>query len=242
LLPTILAWVSAAPTIAATRRRTVVDSKGSHMLAKIRRAVTAILFDLSWANIYLIAKLKTLNLPVIVFRSVHFRMGPGARIVRRQGRLRLGRKWDISRYRESELKICAGATLEIRGDMTVYTGCSIDVCDDATLSLGSGYINNGVRIVAFENIRIGDDVAISENVTFRDSDNHVIEGSDKPVTAPISIGDRVWIGINATILKGVTVGDGAIIAANSLVNKDVPPETLVAGVPAKVIRANVKWR
>jgi acetyltransferase-like isoleucine patch superfamily enzyme len=211
------------------------------MLPRIRKAVKAILFDLSWRNAYLLLKRPAPGLPVLIYRGVHFRMGPGARIVHERGRLHLGRKWDISRYRPSELKIRDRGTLEIRGSMAIYTGCAIDVCEGAILSLGSGYINNGVRIVAFERVSIGDDVAISENVTFRDSDNHVIEGSPSPVTAPITIGNHVWIGVNATILKGVTVGDGAIIAANSLVNRDVPPATLVAGVPARVVRENVAW-
>ena len=59
-------------------------------------------------------------------------------------------------------------------------------------------------------------------------------------TKPVIIKDNVWIGLGATILKGVTIGEGAIIAAGAVVNKDVPPHTLVGGVPAKVIRENVK--
>lgn len=209
---------------------------------RFKKIVKSILMDLSWQNIFLFVKLRTFNLPVLVFRSVHFKMGKGSKIIRRNGRLSLGQKWDISRYKQSELKICDRGVLEIRGDMRIYTGCSIDICTGATLTLGSGYINNGARIVVFERIEIGNNVAISENVTFRDSDNHIIEGSQKPVSLPITIEDNVWIGINVTILKGVTVGKGAVIAANSLVNKDVPPGTLVAGNPARVVRENIKWK
>jgi acetyltransferase-like isoleucine patch superfamily enzyme len=54
-------------------------------------------------------------------------------------------------------------------------------------------------------------------------------------TAPIIIGDDVWLGSNVTVLKGVRIGDGAVVGANSLVNADVEPYTIVGGVPAKVI-------
>lgn len=59
---------------------------------------------------------------------------------------------------------------------------------------------------------------------------------------PITIRNHVWLGENVMILKGVTIGEGAIVAASSLVLKDVPPHTLVAGSPAKVIKDNVSWK
>ena len=57
-----------------------------------------------------------------------------------------------------------------------------------------------------------------------------------------SAGDKVWIATNAMILPGVTIGDGAIVAAGAVVTKDVPPRCMVAGVPAKVIKENVEWK
>jgi len=61
------------------------------------------------------------------------------------------------------------------------------------------------------------------------------------MTQPISIGNHVWIGINATILKGVTIGDGAIIAAGAVVTRDIPASCMAAGVPASVIKNNISW-
>jgi acetyltransferase-like isoleucine patch superfamily enzyme len=79
-------------------------------------------------------------------------------------------------------------------------------------------------------------VAIGPDVFIRDSDSHLISGSDRSATEPIRIGDRVWIGARAVILKGVTIGDGAIVAAGAVVTRDVEAGTLVAGVPAKYVR------
>lgn len=61
-------------------------------------------------------------------------------------------------------------------------------------------------------------------------------------TKPITIGNHVWIGMNVTILKGVTIGDGAVIAAGSVVTRDIPANTLGAGVPCKVIKENIEWK
>lgn len=118
-----------------------------------------------------------------------------------------------------------------------YTGAKISVLSNASLTLGNSMMNMNSSITCFCSITIGDDVLISENVTIRDSDNHHLQGSI--VTAPIVIQDRVWIGMNAIILKGVTIGEGAVVAAGAVVTHDVPAHTLVAGVPAKVIRENV---
>ncbi len=122
----------------------------------------------------------------------------------------------------------------------IYSGCDISVVGDACLRLGSGYINNRAQIACFEEIRIGHGVAIGPNVRIRDQDNHHIEGVD-PTPGRIEIGDHVWVGMGATILKGVTIGNGAVIAAGTVVTRDVPPATLVAGVPGVVKRRDVSW-
>ena len=61
-------------------------------------------------------------------------------------------------------------------------------------------------------------------------------------TKPVTIGNHVWICSNSIVLKGVTIGDGAIIAAGAVVTKDVPSKCMVGGNPAKIIRTNVDWQ
>lgn len=95
-----------------------------------------------------------------------------------------------------------------------------------------------------KNIKIGENTSIAWNVTIMDTDRHRIKNKNNEITnevKSVSIGDNVWIGHSAEIKKGVTIGDGAIIASNSVVTSDVPPNTVVAGVPAEIKKRNVEW-
>ena len=125
-------------------------------------------------------------------------------------------------------------------DMKIHSGAKVSVAKNASLVLGSGYINNDCEIRCAESITIGENVAIANQVVIHDHDSHEIEGT--PSSDPIKIGNHVWIGMRAIILKGVTIGDGAVVAAGAIVTKDVPPNTVVAGVPAKVVKENVIWK
>jgi acetyltransferase-like isoleucine patch superfamily enzyme len=99
------------------------------------------------------------------------------------------------------------------------------------------FINSGCKFQDQGGITIGDDVLIGHNVviaTLNHSFDPERRGDLEP--CPVKIGNKVWIGANATILPGVTVGEGAIVAAGAVVTKDVASLTVVGGVPAKVIK------
>lgn len=99
------------------------------------------------------------------------------------------------------------------------------------------FINSGCCFQDQGGITIGDDCLIGQQVviaTLNHDQNPKKRGNMTP--APVKIGNRVWIGAHATILPGVTVGDGAIVAAGAVVTKNVPENTVVAGVPAKIIK------
>lgn len=121
-----------------------------------------------------------------------------------------------------------------------YWGSRIHVADNASLVIGGGYLNINASILCFESISIGHGVCIADGAIIRDSDNHSLQPGVKK-SSPIIIKDHVWIGMNAMILKGVTIGEGAIVAAGSIVTKDVPAHTLVAGIPARPIKQNVDF-
>lgn len=115
------------------------------------------------------------------------------------------------------------------------------VSPGATLEIGSQtFINYGCSIASTLLVRLGAHCNIGSHVIIMDNDFHRLEPerrNEMPDSAPIILEDNVWIGVRAVILRGVTIGTGSVIAAGSVVAKDVPPRSLAGGVPAKVIRS-----
>jgi acetyltransferase-like isoleucine patch superfamily enzyme len=139
--------------------------------------------------------------------------------------------------------------------VSIYAGCSFSVGPHGRCSVGDFTLLNGALIMTEERIEIGSHCLVSWNVGIADSDFHpllpaqrLIDAQalapflkDRPPrpklkTAPVIIGNNVWIGMNATILKGVTIGENSVVAAGSVVTKSVAPNTVVAGNPAVVVK------
>ena len=124
--------------------------------------------------------------------------------------------------------------------------------EDASLSVGNRTFVGKSTFAIASRVEIGDDVLIAWGCTIVDHDSHALRFEDRKDDAtnwylglkdwsrveiePVIIQDKVWIGLNAVILKGVTIGEGAVVAAASVVTKDVPAYAIVAGNPARVIR------
>ena len=143
--------------------------------------------------------------------------------------------------------ITIGPRTMVRGEIFVFAhgGC---------VTIGSDcYIGENSRIWSGGAVTIGDHVLVSHNVSIMDNLTHPIDAharraqvraiyqSGHPAQIdlddqPVTIADDAWIGAHAIVLRGVTVGKGAIVAAGAVVTKDVPPYTVVAGNPARVIR------
>jgi acetyltransferase-like isoleucine patch superfamily enzyme len=138
---------------------------------------------------------------------------------------------------------------------SVYLGTMFDVGPRGRVTIGDCALLNGARIVCDEAIAIGDYCLISWNVVLMDTYRLPFDAAsrrralqDVPeraprrtdanvATRPVRIGANVWIGFDTCVLPGVTIGPGSVVGARSVVFDDVPPHTMVAGNPARVIRA-----
>jgi maltose O-acetyltransferase len=101
----------------------------------------------------------------------------------------------------------------------------------------NSFINYGTSLVASAHVKIGRDCLIGTHVQVMDTDFHRVEDKAWDTTGePILIEDRVWLGNRSIVLKGVRIGHDSVVAAGAVVTRDVPPRTLVAGVPARAVR------
>lgn len=140
------------------------------------------------------------------------------------------------------LELTSQGHFSIGKNVRVAAGCKLYI--NGSLQIGDNtFINPNTFVLSNCAVKIGNNCAISWNCQLIDDDVHkiVLNGEKKISSAAIEIGNRVWIGANSVIMKGVKIGDGAVVAAGSVVTKDVAPKTLVGGSPAKLIRDNIEW-
>ncbi|MEB3329234.1 MAG: acyltransferase [Candidatus Sericytochromatia bacterium] len=143
---------------------------------------------------------------------------------------------------DGELHIGKGLNL-----MSHLARISIGVYAGAAVRIGENVvINNGTIISARCGVSIGDGTGIGYHVLILDSDGHPLAPGRAVQEGPITIGKHVWLASRACILQGVTIGDGAVVATGAVVTRDVPAYSVVAGVPARVVRQltpeQVPWR
>lgn len=183
---------------------------------------------------------------VYVYKNNKFTMKKNCKITG-NGKLIVGRPYENCNTGRGTFLLRNKTILDIKDYFACGANCQICIEENAKLEIGSVFVNRDSKIYCSKNIQIGNKVAISEGVIIRDSDVHKIYDNKenrklKENTLPIIIKDNVWIGMNSIILKGITIGENAIIAAGAVVTKDVPPNVIVAGNPAKIVRENIEWR
>ena len=140
-------------------------------------------------------------------------------------------KFKIELFPQSSLQI--GKFLMCAGP------CYIKCTEEGQCKIGNNvFINHNCSITCVEEITIGDNSNIANNVVIVDHDHKigksgVVDGLER---SPVHIGKNVWIGANAVILRGISIGDGAVIAAGAVVNHDIPAYEIWGGVPVRKIK------
>ncbi len=138
------------------------------------------------------------------------------------------------------------------GEESLIEGSIIFDRENAHVTIGNRTFIGDSRLVCANSILVGDDVLMAWGCTVVDHNSHSIHWDERKgdvtdwldgrkdwshvACAPVIIGNKSWIGFGAIILKGVTIGEGAVVAAGSVVTKDIPPYTIAAGNPARVVR------
>ena len=133
--------------------------------------------------------------------------------------------------------------LEIGSGTILEPNVWITAPGEARIRIGAGsFLNLGVMVAAVELVEIGDHCMFANGCFVTDGD-HRFDDPDKPVPwqgfttkGPTRIGDNVWCGANVVVTSGVTIGERCVIGSNSVVNRDIPPFSIAAGAPAKVIK------
>ena len=136
--------------------------------------------------------------------------------------------------RGAMLRVVKGGRMVIGEGSRIEAGC--DLVSYGVLEIGPrAFVGRGSILVATERISIGEDALIAAYATIRDHDHSVEFGRPREdlTMAPVTIGDNVWIGTKASILKGVCIGSNAVIGAHALVNSDVADGPKVGGIPAR---------
>ncbi|HEV3094131.1 MAG TPA: acyltransferase [Solirubrobacteraceae bacterium] len=133
--------------------------------------------------------------------------------------------------------------LEIGANTLLEPNVWITAPGDARVRIGAGtFLNMGVMIAAQDFVEIGDHCMLANGCFVSDS-SHRFDDPEKPITwqgfeskGPTRVGDNCWLGANAVVTSGITIGERCVVGANSVVTKDVEPYSIVAGVPAQVLR------
>jgi acetyltransferase-like isoleucine patch superfamily enzyme len=168
---------------------------------------------------------------------------------RLSGTVLIGRGTSIAWRR---LKRMSGNQLSVGEDSIIHADISFED-SGGKIQIGSRTFVGRSDLVCYRSLMIGDDVIMSWGITVVDHDSHSIEWEKRRndvldwgkgqknwqhvAHAPVVIGNKAWIGFNVSILKGVTIGEGAVIGACSVVTRDIPPYSVAVGNPAKVVRS-----
>jgi acetyltransferase-like isoleucine patch superfamily enzyme len=169
----------------------------------------------------------------------------GLRYLRRRLFTVAGRRWETDGllFLGKRLQIQIGRRGKVRFGRFVWIGDGTKIrCHEGEVIIGDkAVLGQECTISAYQHVRIGEQCVIADRAMFIDFDHGMAE-VDRPIRVQgiykrdVDVGANVWVGYGACILRGVTVGDNAVIGTNSVVTRDVPANAVVAGIPARLIR------
>ena len=180
---------------------------------------------------------------ILPFKNAILEMEENAELVL-EGRMRFGINKLNGSKAETLVRIQKNAKWIAHGEAWLFFDTFIDVHPGAVFETGFFSMNGGSVIVVGKRIEFGHNVMIGRDVTIYDSDFHQIlndHGEPSNFSSEVKIGNDVWLTNKIMVLKGVTIGDGVLVSAMTLIRKDVPAHALVAGIPGKVIKDSVHW-
>lgn len=171
--------------------------------------------------------------------------------------------WKKARIIRSGFSLRGKNMIDLGAGLTTGCYCRIEAFksgDDNKMKIVFGervQLNDYVHISAIDSVTIGNDVLMASHVYISDNSHGSYKGNDEDTSpnippikrpyyvAPVNIGARVWLGEGVIVMPGVTIGDGAIIGAHSIVNKNIPANTIAVGSPARIVKKwdddNNKW-
>jgi acetyltransferase-like isoleucine patch superfamily enzyme len=162
--------------------------------------------------------------------------------IRTNGELHIGRHYEGFMSRHDRTLVSAEGELIVNGLVSLGRGSRLYVRQGARCVLTDCSVTGLSSFVISRHLEIGAQSVVAWGCEFLDADWHTIDYPDRqPREEGICVGRHVWIGSRAQILKGVTIGDGSVIGAGSVVTRSFPSNVLVAGNPARIVRENISW-
>jgi acetyltransferase-like isoleucine patch superfamily enzyme len=203
---------------------------------------------------FYLEQIRTCSILKTIWYSFRFRgivvVGRGSKIrVHRSASVTLGPKSILAiglahdSLAGSVLRLRPRSNLQVEGRVQIMRSCNVALGYDAVLTIGADtFFNDGSSVMCSCSTTIGPRCAVSSGARIFDTDVHkLFQDDDTHPYSPVHIGSDCWIGTNAIILKGAELGEGSVVAAGAVVTSKFPPRSLVAGVPARVVRHNVRW-
>ena len=182
---------------------------------------------------------------VLPHKNAVLNFDKGAKIIIEKGKLEIGYNKLKGSKSETHIRMNKNSTWKCHNGALLHYDTVLEIKEKAVFDTGFFSMNGGSTIITHKKITFGEDVMIGRNVIIYDSDFHSIYNRHyKAVNypKPVTIEDHVWLTTNIMVQKGVTIGKDSLIAAYTVVNKDIPPHSLIGGkATGEIIKDWVRW-